>query len=522
MTQEKAEALYIMESNTQRNQRIAKNTVLLYIRTAFTMLISLFTSRIILNVLGVDNYGIYNVVGGTISMFSIISGSLSGAISRFITFGLGEGDLEKLKRIFSTSVNIQIGLSVVIFILAEIGGLWFLNAKLNIPPDRMYAAHWVLQFSILTFILGLISTPYNACIIAHEHMKVFAYIGILEVVLKLLFVLALYISPFDKLILYSALLFLIALVLRLIYGVYCKRHFEECTYRFEVDRGLLRKMTGYACWGFLGNTAYMFNTQGVNIIINLFFGVALNAARGVVTQVEGALMQFVNNFMTAITPQITKSYAAGDRSYMFTLICRGSKFSFFLLLFVLIPVEFEAQTILQLWLGIVPEYTATFLKLSIIGTAVVLLGNTGLTSIMATGNIRNYQIVVTVVGCLVFPLTWGAYKIGMPAYITYIIYIIIYAILDWIRLLFMRKLLDFKISMFMKNTVYPILIVTIMALIVPSLIYISMEPSILRLVIITGVSFTTTAISIWIGGLAKEERNVIVLRIRNKLLQNNK
>ena len=379
-----------------------------------------------------------------------------------------------------------------------------------------------IGFSILTFILGLISTPYNACIIAHEHMKVFAYIGILEVVLKLLFVLALYISPFDKLIVYSALLFLIALALRLIYGIYCKRHFEECTYRFEVDKSLLRKMTGYACWGFLGNTAYMFNTQGVNIIINLFFGVALNAARGVVTQVEGALMQFVNNFMTAITPQITKSYAAGDKSYMFTLICRGSKFSFFLLLFFLIPVEFEAQTILQLWLGIVPEYTATFLKLSIIGTAVVLLGNTGLTSIMATGNIRNYQIVVTIVGCLVFPLTWGAYKIGMPAYITYIIYIIIYAILDWIRLLFMRKLLDFKISMFMKNTVYPILIVTIMALIVPSLIYISMEPSILRLVTITGVSFITTAISIWVGGLAKEERNVIVLRIRNKLLQNNK
>ena len=504
-----------MESNIQRNQRIAKNTILLYIRTAFTMLVSLFTSRIILNVLGVDNYGIYNVVGGTISMFSIISGSLSGAISRFITFGLGEGNIEKLKRIFSTSVNIQIGLSILILIFAEIGGLWFLNTKLNIPPARMYAAHWVLQFSIFTFILGLISTPYNACIIAHEHMKVFAYIGILEVVLKLLFVLALYFSPFDKLIVYSASLFLIALLLRIIYGIYCNRHFEECVYHFEVDRELLKKMTGYACWGFLGNTAYMFNTQGVNIIINLFFGVALNAARGVVTQVEGAIMQFVNNFMTAITPQITKSYAAGDKSYMFTLICRGSKFSFFLLLFFLIPVEFEAQTILKLWLGIVPEYTAIFFKLSIIGTAIVLIGNTCLTSIMSTGNIRNYQIVVTIVGCLVFPLTWVAYKIGWPAYITYIIYIVIYGILNWIRLLFMRKLLDFKISMFIRKSIYPILVVTIMALIIPSLIYVGMEPSIFRFVIITGVSFVTTAISIFIGGLEKSERNVILSKVKN-------
>lgn len=513
MTQEKAEALYIMESNTQRNQRIAKNTVLLYIRTAFTMLVSLFTSRIILNVLGVDNYGIYNVVGGTISMFSIISGSLSGAISRFITFGLGEGDLEKLKRIFSTSVNIQIGLSVVIFILAEIGGLWFLNAKLNIPPDRMYAAHWVLQFSILTFILGLISTPYNACIIAHEHMKVFAYIGILEVVLKLLFVLALYLSPFDKLIVYSALLFLIALVLRLIYGIYCKRHFEECTYRFEVDKGLLRKMTGYACWGFFGNTTYIFNTQGVNIIINLFFGVTLNAARGIVSQVEGAIMQFVNNFMTAITPQITKSYAAGDKSYMFTLICRGAKFSYFLILFALIPIWFEAQTILELWLGVVPEYTAIFLKLSFIGTAVVLLGNTGYNAVMATGNIRNYQLTMTILSCLVFPLTWLAYKMGAPAYITYVIYILIYGVLDWIRLFFMRKLLGFQMSMFANKTVCPILLVTIVALVVPSIIYLGMEPSVYRFLFLTCVSFMTTAISIFVVGLDKSERKAILLKL---------
>lgn len=507
----------IMETNTQKKQRIAKNTLLLYIRTLFTMIVSLYTSRIVLNTLGVDNYGIYNVVGGTISMFSIFSGSLSGAISRFITYGLGEGDLERLKKIFSTSVSIQIGLSILIFIMAEIGGIWMLNSKLNIPADRMYAAQWVLQFSILTFITGLISVPYNACIIAHEHMTVFAYMGIFEVIMKLVFVVALYYSPFDRLIVYSFLLFLIALILRLIYGIYCKRKFEECTYRFIVDKTLLREMTGYACWGFLGNTAYMFNTQGVNIVINLFFGVVLNAARGIVTQVETAVMQFVYNFTTAISPQITKSYASGDKEYMFTLICQGSKFSFFLLLIFLIPIEFEADTLLKLWLGNVPEYAPVFLRLSLIGATMVLLGNTGFTAIMATGNIRNYQLAVTVVGCLVFPLTWIAYKIGCPAQSTYIIYIAIYGVLNWIRLLYMRKLLGFRIQMFVNEVIWPILIVTSSAIVVPTLIYINMPSSIFRFIFLTGASIVITLICIYAGGLTYNERKTIIEKLKNRI-----
>lgn len=504
-----------METAAQKNQRIAKNTVLLYIRTAFTMLVSLYTSRIILKVLGVDDYGIYNVVGGTIAMFSIFSGSLSGAISRFITFGLGEGNLEKLKNIFATSVSIQIGLSILIFLLSEIVGIWLVNVKLNIPADRLYAAHWVLQFSILTFIVGLISVPYNACIIAHEHMKVFAYIGILEVVLKLLFVAALYFSPFDKLIVYSALLALISLILRIIYGVYCKRHFEECSSRLRLDRSLLKEMTGYAGWNFFGNTAYLFNTQGVNILINLFFGVTLNAARGIVTQVEGAVMQFVNNFMTAITPQITKSYATNDKEYMFTLICRGAKFSFFLLLFFLIPIEFEAQTILQLWLGTVPEHTVVFLRLSLIGTATVLIGNTSFTGIMATGKIRNYQLCVTAVGCLVFPFTWIAYRLGAPAWSAYLIYAIIYGLLNWIRLIFLKKLLGFPISMFIRKVIYPILSVTILTVILPLLLYIEFEPSFIRLFLLTGVSCMTTAVSIYLFGLDGGEKKRISSKVGN-------
>lgn len=508
-----------METDSQKNRKIAKNTILLYMRTLFTMLVSLYTSRIILNVLGIDNYGIYNVIGGTISMFSIFSGSLSGAISRFITYGLGEGDIEKLKKIFSTSVSIQIGLAVFIFILTEIGGLWMLNSKLNIPADRMYAAHWVLQFSIFTFVTGLISTPYNACIIAHEHMKIFAYMGIFEVVMKLLFVVGLYFSPFDKLIVYSFLLFLIALILRMIYGIYCKRKFEECTYQFIIDKKLLKEMTGYACWGFFGNASYMFNTQGVNIIINLFFGVTLNAARGIVAQVEAAVMQFVNNFTTAISPQITKSYASGNREYMFTLICRGTKFSFFLLLIFLIPIEFEAETLLKLWLGNVPEHAPLFLQLSLIGAAMVLLGNSSYTAIMATGTIRNYQLVVTLVGCMFFPLTWVAYKLGLPAMTTYIIYIVIYGILNGIRLLFMRKLLGFRIRTFIRDVLCPILIVTISAVIVPGIISISTSPSVFRFILLTGISIISTAACIYTGGLTHNERKTISMKLKNRISQ---
>ena len=505
-----------METNSQKNHRIAKNTILLYIRTLITLIVSLYTSRIILNVLGVDNYGIYNVVGGAISMFSIFSGSFSGAISRFITFGLGKKDIENLKKIFSTSVNIQIGLSILIFVIAEIAGVWMLNTTLNIPTDRMYAAYWVLQFSILSFIVGLISTPYNACIIAHEHMKMFAYMGILEVILKLIFVAILYFSPFEKLIVYSFLLFLINLILRIIYGVYCKRNFEECTYHFIMDKDMFREMTGFASWGFFGNTAYIFNTQGVNILVNIFFGVVFNAARGIVTQVEGAIMQFIHNFTTAISPQITKSYASGDREYMFSLICRGAKFSVLLLLYFLIPIELEVNILLELWLGTVPENAPLFLQLSLIGTAITLLGNTGLTAVMATGDIRNYQLIVTLTGCLVFPLTWIVYKLGYPAFTTYIIYAVIYSILNGIRLLFMRKLLGFEISVFVRKVIFPVSAVSIVSSVIPFLIHINMDQSIIRLMTITGISFLSISASIYILGLDTNERKIFQSKLKNK------
>ncbi|MCI9285906.1 MAG: lipopolysaccharide biosynthesis protein, partial [Muribaculaceae bacterium] len=369
------------EAASVKNKRIAKNTLLLYVRTFFTMCVSLFTSRLTLEALGVDNFGIYNVVGGLVGMFSIISGSITGSISRYLTYGIGKGDIEKLKVLFSTSVNVLLILSGIIILLGETIGIWFLTHKLNIPENQMYAAHWVLQCSLLAFVLGLISIPYNAAIVAHEKMNVFAYMTILDVLFRLGIVYTLFVTPFDRLITYSVFLVCVGLIMRLIYGIYCTRHFAECHYERVFDKGIFKDMSSFAGWTFLGNTSYLLNTQGVNMIINVFFGVALNAARGIVTQVEGAVMTLVNNFTTAFTPQITKSYAEGNMSYVHSLVCRGTKFSIFLLLFIIVPLIIEAPVVLSLWLKEVPPYTATFLRLSLCCNALLLMGNASLTAI---------------------------------------------------------------------------------------------------------------------------------------------
>ena len=341
-----------MPQTSENNKRIAKNTLLLYMRMLFMMAVSLFTSRITLAALGVTDYGIYNVVGGMVAMFSILSGSLSVTIGRFITVEVGKGNKERLKTIFSTSVSIQICMALVICLIAEVAGVWFLNNKMVMPVDRLYAAHWVLQLSILTFLVNLISVPYNAVIIAHERMSAFAYISILEVVLKLVIVYLLYVSPVDKLIVYAVLLALVAVVIRLVYGSYCKRHFEEARYRLCFDKKLLRDMFGFIGWAFWGNAMVVLKDQGTNVLLNLFCGPAVNAARGVAMQVNNAVYSFVQNFMMAVNPQITKSYSAGSIADMHKLIIRSAKFGFFILLMLLMPICANIDYILGLWLTV--------------------------------------------------------------------------------------------------------------------------------------------------------------------------
>ena len=328
--------------------------------------VTLYTSRVVLAALGVVDFGIYNVVGGVVAMFSMLSGSLSIAITRFLTYELGTGNIERLKNIFSSAITIQLLIGGLVVLLAETVGLWFLNSKMVIPHERILAANYVLQFSLITFLINLISVPYNAAIIAHEKMSAFAYISIVEAISKLSVAFLISVAPFDRLIFYAILMCVTALVIRLIYGCYCKRYFEECTYHFIFDKELLKNMFSFAGWNFIGAASSVLRDQGGNIVINLFCGPAVNAARGIAYQVNNAISGFVSNFMMALNPQITKSYATGDKEYMMTLIHQGARLSFYILLILSLPVIIDAHYILTLWLKIVPEHTTLFVQLVLI------------------------------------------------------------------------------------------------------------------------------------------------------------
>lgn len=451
-----------MESYSENNKRIAKNTLLLYARMLLSMAISLYTSRVILKVLGVEDYGIYNIVGGLVSMFSLISSSLSNSVSRFITFELGKNDIDKLKKIFSISVSIHIILAFIIFIAIELIGVWFLNYYMNIADNRIYAANWVIQFSLLTFITNLISVPYSAVIIAHEKMKAFAYVGILEVTLKLLIVYLLVITSIDKLITYSFMLFVVSVLIRSIYGIYCKR-FEECKYSLIWDKSIAITMSQFAGWNFLGTSANLFRTQGVNILINLYWGTILNATQGLANQVNSAVQAFVDNFMTAINPQIIKKYAKDEKDKSIQMVETGSRLAFFLMFIFSFPIICETSFILNFWLDYYPDYTTIFVKLVLIYTLIEVFSKPIITLINATGKIRNYQIGISIILLLNFPLSYIAFELGGKPQSIYIIAIIISLIALFYRIHIMSKQCDYSIARFFINVMVRPLIVAILA-----------------------------------------------------------
>lgn len=506
-----------MTNTGQNSKRIAKNTLLLYFRMLFMMAVSLYTSRVVLHTLGVEDFGIYNVVGGVVAMFSVISGSLSSAISRFITYELGKGDKDKLIRIFSSSVTIQLGLGLIILILAEAIGVWFLNAKMTIPTDRMYAANWVFQLSILTFIINLISVPYNAAIIAHEKMSAFAYISILEVMAKLIIVYMLLWSPFDKLIFYAVLMTSVALIIRFVYGYYCKRHFEECTYHFIFDKELLKKMFGFAGWNFIGAASAVLRDQGGNIVINLFCGPTVNAARGIAYQVNNAISGFVSNFMMAINPQITKSYAAGDREYMMTLIHQGARLSFYILLLLSLPVIINAHYILTLWLKIVPDHTTLFVQLVLIFAMSESISNPLVTAMLATGKIRNYQIVVGGLQMMNLPISYILLRYGCIPETVLIVAICISQCCLASRLYMLRSMIGLSVREYMSKVYFNVLAVTILSAIIPCISSYYLSETFISFILICIISFFCTFTVIYFIGCSRKERQFINEKI-NKII----
>lgn len=474
------------------------------------MAITLYTSRVVLKQLGENDFGIYNVVGGIVSMFSIVSASLTSAISRFITYELGRGKEDKLRIIFSTSVFIQLGLWIVIAVLVETIGVWFLNNKMTIAPERMYAAHWVLQCSVVTFGVNMLSIPYNAAIIAHEKMQAFAYVSILEVVLKLIVAFMLYIKTFDSLIMYAILLVIASLIVRLSYSVYCRRHFKECKLERRFDKNVLREMLSYSGWNFIGTSSAILRDQGVNIVINLFCGTAVNAARGIAVQVNNAVHGFSQNFMLAVNPQIIKSYASGQKDYMFNLAFRSAKMSYFLLFCLSLPLILEMPWILGLWLTVVPDNTAVFSSL------ILIFGMSEAISLplqymnQATGKIKVYQLTVGGLQMLNFPIAYLLLWFGFLPDSVFVLAIVLSQICLAARLLILRRTLGLSVRKFMMTVYLPVIMVTIIGSIIPvaTAVLITSDNILIRLVIcLTG--FISAVVTAFFIGCNKDERKFV-------------
>lgn len=506
------------QDTSSNNKRIAKNTLVLYVRMLFLMVVSLYTSRVVLNALGVEDYGIYSVVGGFVATFSVLTGSLSASISRFLTFELGKGESKKLNTIFSTSVIIQIGLSVIILVVAETIGLWFLNNKMVISEGRLIAANWCFQLSVVTFIINLISIPYNAAIIAHEKMSAFAYISIFEGISKLVIAWLIVLSPVDRLIYYAFLMALVALFVRIIYTWYCKRHFAECNFRFVYENTLLKQMLGFAGWNFIGGSAGVLRTQGLSVLINLFFGAVVNAARGISVQVNVAVASFASNFMTAINPQITKSYATGDTDYLNKLLFKGARLSFYLLLFLSLPILIETETILSLWLKIVPEHTIGFVRLTLLFSMCEAFSGPLITAMLATGDIKRYQIIVGGTNLLNIPLSYFLLKwIGFDDFpeITMVVAIFLSIVCLIQRLIMLREMINLNAKSFVIDVILKVFVVSLLSVALPVVLHqmmlISVAASIFNIVICLLYSFFI----IFYVGCDKGERAFVITKVKN-------
>lgn len=506
-----------MTDYSSNTKRIAKNTLMLYIRMFFMMLLGLFTSRIVLEALGENDFGIYNVVGGVVAMFTVISGTLTTAVTRFITFEMGKGRSAQLGKVYSTAVNIQILLAVLVVILAEPIGLWFIDNKMTIDPVRIPAARMVMHFSLLSFVINLMSVPQMASITAHEQMSAYAYIGILDGTLR--FVVALLIShaASDRLVFYAAMMAAVVLIIRICYGVYCRIHFPECRYRPVFDKPLIKEMFSFAGWNFIGVSSGVLRDQGGNILVNIFSGPSVNAARGVAVQLNGAIQSFVTNFMTAVNPQITKSYASGDHEYMFSLMRKASRMSFYLLFILALPVLFNTEYVMGLWLKEVPAHSVLFVQLFLVFTLSECISQPLITAMFATGDIRNYQIIVGGLQLLNLPVSYVLLKLGAMPEVTVLVAIVISQVCLAARLFMLEKMIGLSVRDFIIRVYLNVVAVASAALILPLATSLFAPADFCGFVIKASAALLSAGLSILYVGCSKRERKDLSGYIRNKL-----
>ncbi|GGH32186.1 lipopolysaccharide biosynthesis protein [Sphingobacterium alkalisoli] len=497
-------------SDTNNTTRIAKNTLALYVQMFFSMLVGLYTSRVILNVLGVEDFGILNVVGGVVAMFGILNSAMSSSTSRFITFELGHKDIDRQRSIFSTALIIHIALALLICVVAEPVGTWFMQTQLNIPDERMEAALWVFHASVITIFFSIINVPYSAAIIAHEKMSVFAYFSILDISLKLAIVFLLQEIDFDKLKIYAVLLLCTQLLMQFITWIYCFRNFAEVRGAFRWNKAAAKEMSSFAGWSMFGDSAVLMFTQGVNILLNMFFGAPVNAARGIATQVQGVVTRFIGGFQTALNPQIIKSYAVKDLVYMHKLIYASSKFSFFLLLMLSLPVFLEAQNLLTWWLKIVPEHTINFVRIMMCISLVDSLANPLIFSAKATGKIKRYQATLGTLLLLVVPVSYLFLWLGYAPESVFVVHLVITILGQVLRVVLIRPMIDLSLRGYMNQVVVKCATVLVLAPILPLVPYFFVTDPIWRLLLI--IIFTLLSVSFLVYTLAMNSTEKAIIK----------
>ena len=507
-------------SQASSNKRIAKNTLLLYVRMFIMMFVSLFTSRIILQVLGETDYGIYNIIGGVVVLFSFLNSALLSATQRFLNFHLGRNDEAVTHKVFCMSLNAYLILAGIFLILGETVGLWFVDTQLNIPAERMYAAHWVYQFSLLTFIISLIRVPYNATIIAYERMGFFAYLSLAEVVMKLLVVYLLYITPFDKLICYSFLYAVVPLFITWLYKRYCNRHFSISHYTYFWDRGMFKQLFSFSGWSLFGSLANLAASQGLNILVNIFYGVTLNTALGIANQISGNIFQFISNFQVAFNPQIVKTYAANETGRLHSLMFMASKASYFLLLAISLPVMLNMAEILDIWLVNVPVYTATFSQLILCFFLIEALSAPLWMFVQATGKIKDYQILMGALIVLNLPLAYLVLKVGMPVYYVWIVRILVNVIVFTVRCFYVKDKYAFPLKQYANRVLQPVLAVTVLAVPLSFFLKSGIDGYWIRFILSCALSLMITLTAIYLVGLDKNEKKYLVSMIQHKIKRN--
>lgn len=501
-----------MNTSRENNRRIARNTLMLYFRTAITMVVALFTSRVILNALGMSDYGIYSVVGGVVVMFTFLNTAMSSATQRFMNFELGRNNLKQMARVFSVSLSAHLGVAILVAVLAETIGLWFLNTRMMVPAGRMGAANWVYQMSLLATVVGIIRIPYNATLLAHERMSFYAGISIVEALLRLGIVWALLFSVGDKLKVYATLVLAVAVVMWLAHFLYCRWQFKTA-YQPTRDMALTREIIGFSGWSLLGGVANLCNTQGINLVFNLFYGVVVNAAMGIASQVNAAIFQFVFSFQMAFNPQIVKSYALGNRGYCVSLVFRASKFSFYLLFLLALPILFNAGPILKAWLELVPPYAPIFLRLIVASALVDALAGPLWMSAQAIGNIRNYQVVVSLLVLSNLPLAYVVLRLGYsPAWVLAFRVAINLVALLW-RLGYFCVKMRVPVREYFHQVLVPVLGVLVLAPILPaSFNHLWTAPG--AWIASSFLAAGSVAGSIWMLGLTPNERKALAVILR--------